>query len=72
MVFLCGVRFLSLGLHQKEYFIAHERMTSSGDRHQGWEVKFKMSHLERDHMLESCHPFGVVGHVKIFLNVAFP
>ena len=42
------VRYLSMGMHQKwRFHIAYERMTSSGDRHQGWEGQVQDKHLEK-------------------------
>jgi hypothetical protein len=68
-----------------KYNIAHERsrMTSSGDCHQDWEVKFNMSHIfgddehvqhdssRRDQTIEACRSFGD-DHVKMLLGEAFP
>ena len=42
------VRYLSMGMHQKwRFHIAYERMTSSGDRHRGWEGQVQDKHLEK-------------------------
>ena len=44
---LCGVRYVSMGLHQEEDIIQPmERMTSSGDRHHDCLCKFKWSNLK--------------------------
>ena len=44
---LCGVRYVSMGLHQEEDIIQPmERMTSSGDRHQDCRVQVQVEHHE--------------------------
>ena len=47
LVLLCGVRDLPKGLHSKgRLHIARERMSSSGDGHQGCGVQVQEEHHE--------------------------
>ena len=60
MIYVFGVsmwvRYLSMGLHQKEDIIQPmERMTSSGDRHQVCGVQGQVEHHEEIN-LEACRP----------------
>jgi hypothetical protein len=45
---LCGVRYLSMGLHKKEGFdMAHGRMKPNDVYHQGWDVQVQVKHLKK-------------------------
>ena len=62
-----------MGLHQEEDIIQPmERMTSSGDRHQDCRVQVQVEQSRRDQVLESSHPFGVNGLVKMSRRVPHP
>ena len=72
VVFLCGVRDISVGLHQKEDFIQPER---------GWHqvvmaikvvvCKFKRS-ITKISLLGACRPFVDNGLVKMYLKEVHP
>ena len=63
---LCGVRYVSMGLHQEEDIIQPmERMTSSGDRHQDCRVQVQVEHHEEIKCLKLVVRYGDNGLVKI-------
>ena len=70
---LCGVRYVSMGLHQEEDIIQPmERMSSSGDRHQDFHVQVQVEHHEEIKCLNLAIHCGVNGLVKMSRRVARP
>ena len=70
---LCGVRYVSMGLHQEADIIQPmERMTPSGDRHQDCSVQVQVEHPEEIKYLNLAIHCGVNGLVKMCLRVARP
>ena len=62
-----------MGLHQEEDITQPmERMTSSGDRHQGCGVQVQVKHHEELTCLKLAIHYGDNGHVKMCRRVAHP
>jgi hypothetical protein len=73
LCYLCRlVIFPGACISKVRYHIAHERMTSSGGLHQGWERESSRWESREDHMLEAFCQFGDNGHMKMCLNEAIP
>ena len=70
---LCGFRFVSMGLRQKEDITQPlEMITSSGDRHQDCHVQVKVEHHVEIKYLKLVLHCGVNGLVKMCRRVAHP
>ena len=69
--FLCGVRYVFMGLRQEEDITQPmERMTSSGDRHQEFRAQAQVEHHEEIKCLKLAVHCGVTRLVKMCQRVA--
>ena len=70
---LCGVRYVSMVLHQEEDIVQPmERMTSNGDRHQDCGVQVQVEHHEVITSLMLAVHCGDNGLVKMCQGVSQP